>query len=120
MPTACKTLCNEPGCNALVAKGRCTLHAKQHARYADTCHRTYEQNEHRKELRRSQWTRLRPCKLSRNPLCEACSRPAECVDHITSTADGGAMYDPDNLQSLCWSCHSKKTVAFDGGYGRKT
>ncbi|MCY4064259.1 MAG: HNH endonuclease signature motif containing protein [Chloroflexi bacterium] len=30
------------------------------------------------------------------------------VDHITPLSDGGAAYDPDNLQSLCRKCHHVK------------
>lgn len=36
--------------------------------------------------------------------------PAACVDHIRPLNMGGAKYDERNLQSLCWSCHSKKTA----------
>lgn len=31
------------------------------------------------------------------------------VDHIKALRDGGAPYDLDNLQTLCPSCHTRKT-----------
>jgi 5-methylcytosine-specific restriction endonuclease McrA len=31
------------------------------------------------------------------------------VDHIKGLRDGGAPYDLSNLQTLCGSCHAKKT-----------
>lgn len=37
------------------------------------------------------------------------------LDHIISKARGGTD-DPDNLQALCHSCHSKKTAREDGGF----
>ena len=40
------------------------------------------------------------------------------VDHIQPIAKGGARYDPANLQSLCASCHARKTATEDGGFGR--
>lgn len=40
------------------------------------------------------------------------------VDHIKAKAEGGSDED-SNLQTLCESCHSRKTVRQDGGYGRK-
>ena len=46
-----------------------------------------------------------------------CGRPGECVDHIVPLADGGTNAG-GNLQTLCWSCHSIKTVACDGGFGK--
>ena len=62
------------------------------------------------------WQRLRKMKLARRPMCECCGSPANEVDHIVALSRGGtnAM---DNLQSLCRSCHSRKTVAEDGGFG---
>ncbi len=33
------------------------------------------------------------------------------VDHIIEIEDGGAAYDLENLQTLCMSCHNKKTKA---------
>jgi 5-methylcytosine-specific restriction endonuclease McrA len=31
------------------------------------------------------------------------------VDHIKPIALGGAEFDMDNLQTLCWDCNKKKT-----------
>lgn len=36
-------------------------------------------------------------------------KKADLVDHIRERSDGGEDYDFDNLQSLCRSCHEKKT-----------
>jgi 5-methylcytosine-specific restriction protein A len=57
--------------------------------------------------------------LAARPVCEVCQRESAAhVDHRVSLADGGT-HDVVNLQSLCHSCHSKKTVAQDGGFGRQ-
>lgn len=65
------------------------------------------------------WRRLRASVLARRPVCEACGREAATeVDHVTAIARGGAHYDEANLQALCKGCHSRKTVAQDGGFGR--
>jgi 5-methylcytosine-specific restriction endonuclease McrA len=34
--------------------------------------------------------------------------PARVVDHIQSIADGGAVFDPANHQSLCVACNTRK------------
>ena len=40
------------------------------------------------------------------------SMRATDVDHIKPIADGGAMYDLENLQTLCrYPCHQQKTRA---------
>lgn len=48
-----------------------------------------------------------------NGLCEHCGRrPSRLfVDHIHEVRDGGAIWEPSNLQALCGSCHSTKTAA---------
>ena len=41
--------------------------------------------------------------------CQGCGDHGHHVDHITPLAEGGT-HDPDNLQTLCTSCHGRKTV----------
>lgn len=68
------------------------------------------------------WQRCRLLKITDDPWCELCLRrgldvAAEEVDHIKPIAAGGELFDRDNLQSLCKSCHSHKTATNDGGFG---
>jgi 5-methylcytosine-specific restriction enzyme A len=62
---------------------------------------------------------IRPQKLRRDPLCEAClerdvTEPATEVDHI----DGNPRNNlPENHRSLCKPCHSTKTGR-ERGIGR--
>ena len=60
-----------------------------------------------------------------NPLCIECERndlivPVKVVDHIIPINAGGAMLDDDNLQSLCESCHNRKSANESKGYGVKS
>lgn len=65
------------------------------------------------------WRRLSASFLRRYPYCFNCGNAAAVVDHIVSVAaDRSLMLDRSNLQSLCRSCHGKKTTAVDGGFGR--
>ncbi len=58
----------------------------------------------------SAWKRLRKLVLTAEPLCRMCAETgkatlATVVDHVEPVSAGGAAIDPDNLQSLCKSCH---------------
>lgn len=72
----------------------------------------------------ARWRRLRAYILQRQPLCvdpfgDHAGRlvPAIHVDHIVPRADGGTDAE-GNLQPLCETCHARKTVLHDGGFGR--
>jgi 5-methylcytosine-specific restriction endonuclease McrA len=42
------------------------------------------------------------------------------VDHIVPIRFGGRSLDMDNLQSLCWSCHSAKSIKEGSRFGKRT
>ena len=68
------------------------------------------------------WRKLRQEHLDVEPYCVRCRQlgqlvEATDVDHIVSRRRGGSD-EHSNLQSLCHSCHSRKTAKHDGGGGR--
>lgn len=62
------------------------------------------------------WHRLRIWQLKREPLCRFCRSKGiitqgNDVDHIQDhKGDTELFFDKNNLQTLCRSCHSKKTI----------
>lgn len=63
------------------------------------------------------WTELRERKITQDPLCEHCKKggrvePAAEVDHIIpfEGKEDPLRLDWDNLQSLCRTCHKRKTA----------
>jgi 5-methylcytosine-specific restriction protein A len=115
MPVSAPKICSKAGCNTLTLKGRCDAH--QYDKGKDTAQqrqakRKYATNDPR-------WRLIRKRQLSKQPLCQACNdagqlTPAKVVDHI----DGDSFNNqPDNLASMCWSCHSRKTAQQDHGFG---
>ncbi len=55
--------------------------------------------------------------LKKYPFCFICGKPARIADHITPHRGNiGLFYDEDNLQPMCWSCHSRKTFKENGNF----
>lgn len=62
------------------------------------------------------WRATRKKYIEIFPLCRHCEekgiiKEAEVVDHIKPIEQGGNKLDVKNLQSLCHSCHNKKSNA---------
>ena len=63
----------------------------------------------------TKWRKLRKLFVAQNPVCVHCEQKgfttavAE-VDHIVPIRLGGDPYDFNNLQSLCKSCHARKSA----------
>lgn len=74
----------------------------------------------------SRWQAFRISYLADHPLCQLCSEAdrgpveATCIDHIDGKGPNGERgYDVTNLMPMCHSCHAKKTIERDGGFGRE-
>jgi 5-methylcytosine-specific restriction endonuclease McrA len=70
------------------------------------------------------WSRLARWHRRRHPLCadpfglhEGRLVAGEHVDHVVPLSQGGTN-ETSNLQTLCRRCHARKTVLYDGGFGR--
>lgn len=102
--------CRHPGCGVLVPGGYCPAHQPKRA----------DRNEKSKSWRwmyqTDAWKQLRHDQLLREPFCRECAqrgvrRHATDVDHIRDHKGDWAVFtDPENLESLCHSCHSRKTA----------
>lgn len=104
--------CAHPGCCAVTRETWCPKHKPQ--------------RKDRRSAESADWQRwyklpifakrLRPQQLLREPFCRECAKfglriPATDVDHIVPHRGDWALFtDPENLQSLCHSCHSRKTA----------
>ena len=103
--------CRHPGCPELTREGWCPSHKPKPAprRESAAWHGWYNL---------PVWTDtdLRPGQLLREPFCRECARLgtrtwATDVDHIRDhKGDWSLFTDPSNLESLCHSCHSRKTA----------
>lgn len=103
--------CRHPGCCVLVRDGYCPAHQPRGDR------RSEESKSWRWMYNTDKWRLdLRPTQLLREPFCRECARrglrvKATDVDHIVDhKGDWEKFRDRDNLESLCHSCHSRKTA----------
>ena len=93
--------------------GYCAQHQPKRAE-----HRSAESRAWRRWYSLPVWTDdLRPAQLLREPWCRECALRglrvrATDVDHIVPfEGDWQKFTDRNNLQSLCHSCHGRKTAA---------
>ena len=104
--------CRHPGCTVLCTGGYCEQHQPKRQ---DT--RSQESKAWRGWYKLDVWTKdLRPTQLALHPWCAECAKQglrvrATDVDHIVDHKGNWSLFtDRSNLQSLCHSCHSRKTV----------
>lgn len=119
MPRRAAKPCRRPGCPGHVDRGVCSVcgPVRQEQRSE------YDQRRKSASARGygRRWQRLRLMQLRNEPLCRHCAQqgrttPATEVDHILAKRFGGADA-LDNLQSLCRSCHARKTNQENKGRG---
>ena len=113
MPGRASAICKRPGCPfTATQRGYCASHA-------GAVLPAQPRPSAASQGYGAKWRALRARYLKLHPMCEwaGCAELATDVDHIVPKAQGG----PDaweNLQALCHSHHSRKTVTSDGGWGR--
>ena len=114
-----RKICTYPGCNVAVevddfdrSSPRCPQHPSMYVPK-----KVYKHHYHNgKHIYDSyQWKKLRKQYAEQQPLCEHCLKfdiltPLAVVDHVKEIEDGGEPFDINNLQSLCHSCHNRKTA----------
>lgn len=62
-----------------------------------------------------EWRALRAAFIKKHKYCAVCDEKAAHVDHIKDVRHHWDLrLNPFNLQSLCHSCHSRKTAGFAG------
>jgi 5-methylcytosine-specific restriction protein A len=96
--------CKQPFCPNLVERGFCENHkAQARAGQRTTKQKGYADN----------WPALSLQVRRDEPVCQMCfDSPWGCTDHIIPKRRGGTDAR-ENLQSLCWACHSIKTRLID-------
>lgn len=121
MPIKPMRMCKAPGCMKLTPDGYCPEHKPKAERKASAAwHYLYTEP-------RYCWERRRVAQLTCEPFCRECSKHglrvrATDVDHVIPHRGNVELFLHGELQSLCHSCHSRKTMAENAGtfYGEKS
>lgn len=116
MPNAALRFCSTPGCSARVPRGHCKAHRQAQERIRGTRQeRGYT----------DQWVRYSRHRLAQHPWCVGYPTPHEVAtlatvtDHRLNAKDHPELFWAEaNHQSLCATCHARKTIDEDGGFGR--
>jgi len=117
MPYKPKKPCAHPGCPELTRGKYCPAHQK----LADQQYEKYRRDPATRKRYGRVWQRVRAKYVAEHPLCEECLKhgrhtPVQEVHHILPLSKGGT-HAPDNLMSLCTSCHSTVTAKEGGRWG---
>ena len=119
-----KKMCHWPGCTSAAGGYYCDRHkiAAQKRKEKNStlfkCTRRKRSAHYNALYRSARWRKARYTFLKAHPLCVMCGAPATVVDHITPhRGDSDLFFDEGNLQALCASCHSAKTLK-ENGYFR--
>lgn len=101
--------CKHPGCRMLTSEGCCPAHKpKAQRKESAAWHYLYTDP-------RYHWAERRTAQLLEEPFCRECAKhklriPATDVDHIEPHRGDVVKFTQGKLQSLCHSCHSRKTI----------
>ena len=112
MPKRPNIPCKHPGCSRLVPAG--TKYCNEHEPLYKVNIRTTKEKGYD-----SKWRKARAIYLKAHPLCVNCLKlgkynKATVVDHIIPhRGDKILFWDESNWQSLCKSCHDRKTMTKD-------
>lgn len=123
MPLRPKKPCSAQGCNVLTRNPRyCDDHVDI-AKSAEAKRRERQRETSAQRGYNYKWQQASKGFLAKHPLCSEHERCGEVVaatevDHIVPhKGDMVLFWDRGNWQSLCHSCHSRKTASEDGGWG---
>lgn len=111
-------LCHYPGCEIITQNYYCEKHKliseqrkKEHTKQLFKGTQRKESASYNNLYHTSQWRKLRKDFLIEFPYCVKCGNKANTVDHILDHKGNESLFwNKKNLQSMCSSCHSIKTL----------
>jgi len=118
MPKLPPKACRKPGCPGLAREGAyCPAHTAHNERQRDKRHDESRPSASKRGYDRTH-RKLRKLVMAEQPICaaEGCDEPGWEMDHKNGDARDRRR---ENLQMLCKTHHSQKTIREQGGFGRE-
>lgn len=124
-------LCHWAGCEALTQGYYCSKHKaiadKRREEHQKECFKKMFKDTKRTTSKpyhslyeSSKWKVARKNFLELHPYCVVCGAKAVIADHITPHKGNLELfYDTNNLQAMCWACHSSKTLKENNYFKKK-
>lgn len=116
-------LCGWPGCSNLVLEG---YYCPKHKAIADqrkkdrkifTGTKRDRSGSYHQLYNSVKWRKISKEFLAKYNVCVICGAKATIADHITPhRGNEDLFYDTNNLQPMCWSCHTRKTLAENNNF----
>lgn len=87
-------------------------HAEYLTKHANEAWAEYKTRNHYSAITATpKWRAISSAHRAKHPLCEWCGEKGTTVDHIKPhRGNEDLAFDPDNLQTLCRTCHNKKSA----------
>ncbi len=109
MPRMPRRGCAYGNCPRLAVEG--SQYCEEHKKLVERQYDRYQRDPDKHRTYGRAWARIRARYVLEHPYCELCYRegrmtPVEEVHHIVPVSRGGT-HDPENLMSLCRSCHER-------------
>ena len=118
MPWKLDQPCTYPGCGKLSDSSRCEEHRLQERRRYEQ-ERSASDDDTRAFYNSRAWRRASKNHLEDEPLCRKCGAIAVMTDHVIPIKRGGSKWDASNWQSLCQSCHARKSAEEGSRFGKR-
>lgn len=111
MPINALRVCSHPGCPELVIRGYCEKHERKPFETANS-----QRPEWQHLYNSSRWLAIRKYQLIKDPWCAECLKNGQHIfatecDHINPHRGDANKFFGGPFQSLCKSCHSRKTLS---------
>ncbi len=105
-------ICKKAGCGRTCAQNKnyCSLHSDLENKQKIFTYREKSKAYHNL-YETYRWKTFSKDFLKSHPFCYICGAKSQVVDHIVPhRGDLSLFYDVNNVQTLCASCHSRKTL----------
>lgn len=113
-------VCGKPGCGRTCEEGKsfCRFHKDLEGK-RKVFTRRGKSSEWHHLYATSRWKKMSRDFLKKYTVCFVCGRKSEIADHIVPHRGNLELFfNEENLQPMCWKCHSRKTFKENNNFNK--